>query len=87
MEHIGNIIRKARREKGLSAEFVASKLKKPITKQAFTKNERSGNFSYETVKEIASIIGCEMDDFLTLKSTKSVHNKASKKKNCLPKTG
>ncbi len=84
MKHIGEIIRQKRREKKKSAEYVGSKLTNPITKQAFAKKERTGNFSYELVKEIAVILECEMADFLDGESTKSV---LSQQAACLPKTG
>jgi len=39
MEYIGHRIRKKRHEKRLSAESIASRLKKPTSKQAFSKKE------------------------------------------------
>ncbi|MCC5468513.1 hypothetical protein [Pelosinus baikalensis] len=73
MAHIGDLIRKQRNEMKMSAEYIAKHLAKPMSKQAFAKKERTGNFSFELVKEVAKIIGCNMDIFLPTKSTKRVH--------------
>ena len=70
MKHIGQLIREERNKRKMSAEFVAGKLKKPISKQAFAKKERVGSFSFELVKEVAEIIGCDMNIFLPSKTTK-----------------
>ena len=72
MAHIGDLIRKQRIEKKFSAEYVAKRLGKPMSKQAFAKKERTGGFSFELVKEVAKILGCNMDIFLLSKSTKRV---------------
>lgn len=74
-EHIGLKIRAKRRELKRSAEYVALKLKRPITKQAFLRKEKTGSFSFELVSEVASILECDMADFLPSKSTKSLQNK------------
>lgn len=74
MAHIGDLIRKQRIEKNFSAEYVAKRLGKSMSKQAFAKKERIGSFSFELVKEVAKIIGCNMDIFLPCKSTKRVQD-------------
>lgn len=65
MCHIGMIIRQKRREKKLTAEYIASRLKHPISKQAFAKKERTGNFSYHMVLEVAALLQCDISE-LTL---------------------
>lgn len=62
MQHIGMVIRQKRRAKNLSAECIARQLKHPITKQAFTKKERNGHFSYELVMEITQILECDISE-------------------------
>lgn len=62
MCHIGLRIRQMRQKKKWSAEYIASKLKRPITKQAFAKKERTGNFSYDLVVEVAELLGCKLED-------------------------
>lgn len=76
MDHIGHKIREKRQENKMSAEYVANKLKRPISKQAFAKKERNGNFSYDLVLEVASIIGCDVAIFLPERSTKSFQSKS-----------
>jgi transcriptional regulator with XRE-family HTH domain len=72
MTHIGDLIRKQRTKMKMSTEYIAKQLAKPKSKQAFAKKERTGKFSYELVKEVAKIIGCNMDIFLSDKPTKRV---------------
>ncbi|MBU2702268.1 hypothetical protein Ga0466249_003395 [Sporomusaceae bacterium BoRhaA] len=74
MKYIGLLIREQRVKCKLSKEYIARSLTKPISKQAFAKKERTGNFSFELVKEVADIIGCDINIFLPLKSTKRVRN-------------
>jgi hypothetical protein len=50
MKHIGLLIREQRVKYKLFAEYIARSLTKPISKQAFAK-KRTGNFSFELVKE------------------------------------
>lgn len=69
MRHIGMIIRQKRQEKSLSAEFIARRLTRPISKQAFAKKERTGHFSYQLVLEVAALLHCDITDFLPTKST------------------
>ena len=64
MEHVGEEIRKIRREKGLSAEYIAGSLKKPITRQAFENRERTGNFDWGAVLEVANILKVDPKIFL-----------------------
>lgn len=71
MEHIGIKIRNKRQKLKKSAEYVGGKLKKPISKQAFSKKERIGSFSFDEVEEVAMILECDMAEFLPTKSTKS----------------
>lgn len=63
MSHIGMIIRQKRQEQKLSAEYIATHLKQPISKQAFAKKERTGNFSYNLVLEVAKLLNCDITDF------------------------
>lgn len=60
---IGAIIREKRIAKGLSAGQIASKLSRPISKQAFANRERTGRFPFDMVVEIADILKCPMSDF------------------------
>ena len=77
MAHIGMRIREKRTALGKSAEWVANRLTKPITKQAFTQKERLGSFSFEEVEEVAVILECDMVIFLPSKSTNSGHEQAA----------
>lgn len=63
MCNIGTIIRQKRREKKYSAEDIAKRLQHPISKQAFAYKERTGNFSYQLVLEIAALLDCDIEDF------------------------
>lgn len=63
MYSIGMCIRRRRREMKLTAEEIAGKLKHPISKQAFAHKERTGNFSYHLVLEVAAILDCDINDF------------------------
>ena len=65
----GDIIRAKRLEKGLSAGDVAERLNRPITKQAFSKRERTGRFTFDMVVEIAAILDCPMSIFYAPKDT------------------
>lgn len=60
---IGTIIREKRIANGLSAGQIASKLSRPISKQAFANRERNGRFPFDMVVEIADILNCPMSDF------------------------
>lgn len=74
VDHIGVRIRKARKNKRISAETVGKQMDKPISKQAFAKKERDGSFSYREVEEVAKIIGVDMQIFLPKKSIKNLPN-------------
>lgn len=63
-EHIGMVIRRKRREKNLSAEYVARHLRKPISKQAFAQKERTGHFSYQLVVEVAGLLECDLAELI-----------------------
>jgi Helix-turn-helix. len=64
MDHIGIVIRSIRKEQGLSAEKVAKKLTKPITRQAYEQREKTGSFPWEMVLEVAAILNVEPEIFL-----------------------
>ena len=78
MNGIGKSIREKRIAKGLSAGQVASKLSRPISKQAFSKRERTGRFPFDMVVEIADILNCPMSDFYAAKTTEGCRIKKSR---------
>lgn len=63
MGHIGEAIREERRKQGYSAAFMASKLERPITGQAFAQKEINGRFSWNLVVEVAKILEKDLDYF------------------------
>ena len=70
MGHIGFLVRSARKQKKISAEFVGARLKRPITGQAFAQHERGGTFQWEIVLEISRIIGVNPKKFLSSEKLK-----------------
>ena len=61
--NIGATVRAERQKRNISAEYLAKRLSKPISRQAFLQHERKNSFKADTLQEIAKLIGCKVTVF------------------------